>query len=57
MEVYEVVVKAMVTNTFRVIAQNQQEAIKRADLMFSNDNLAEVLSLEYDIHRNQELAR
>lgn len=57
MEVYEVVVKAMVTNTFRVIAQNQQEAIERADLMFSNDNLAEVLSLEYDIHRNQELAR
>lgn len=57
MEVYEVVVKAMVTNTFRVIAHNQQEAIERADLMFSNDNLAKVLALEFDIHRDQEIAR
>ena len=56
MEVYEVVVKAMVTRTFRVIANNQQEAIKQADVMFSNENLAQVLDLQFDIHRDQEIA-
>ena len=38
MTVYEVKVKATVTDTFRVIAENEYEAAERAELMFRNDN-------------------
>jgi len=57
MEVYEVVVKAMVSNSFRVIAENQWEATEKAMLMFSNENLAKVLDLKFDIQRDREIAR
>lgn len=55
MDVYEVVVNAKVTNTFRVIAENQREAAERANRMFSNDTLAKVLELNFHIHQNEEL--
>jgi hypothetical protein len=55
MEVYEVVVKAMVSNSFRVIAENQWEATEKAMLMFSNENLAKVLDLKFDIQRDREI--
>jgi hypothetical protein len=54
MEVYEVVVKAVVTHTFRVIADNQREATERASLMFSNENVCKVLDLKFDVHNDQE---
>lgn len=57
MEVYEVVVKAMVSNSFRVIAKNQWEATEKAMLMFSNENLAKVLDLKFDIQRDREITR
>jgi hypothetical protein len=57
MEVYEVVVKAMVSNSFRVIAENQWEATEKAMLMFSNENLAKVLDLKFDIQRDREITR
>ena len=57
MEVYEVVVKAMVSNSFRVIAENQLEATEKAMLMFSNENLAKVLDLKFDIQRDREITR
>jgi hypothetical protein len=57
MEVYEVVVKAMVSNSFRVIADNQWEATEKAMLMFSNENLAKVLDLKFDIQRDREITR
>ena len=38
MAVYEVKVRATVTDTFRVIAENEYEAAERAELMFRNDN-------------------
>jgi len=53
MEVYEVVVKAVVTHTFRVVADNQREASERANLMFSNENLGKVLELKFDVHNDQ----
>lgn len=56
MEVYEVVVKAVLTNTFRVIADNQREATERANLMFSNENLANVLDLKFDIQQERKIA-
>jgi len=56
MEVYEVVVKAMVTETFRVIATDQSEATEKASLMFTNDNPADILDVKFVIHRNQEFA-
>lgn len=56
MEVYEVVVKAVLTNTFRVIADNQREATERANLMFLNENLANVLDLKFDIHQERKIA-
>ncbi len=49
MEVYEVVVKAMVTTTFRVIAENQRDATQKAKFMFANENLARVLDSAYVI--------
>lgn len=55
MEVYEVVVKAMVSNSFRLIAENQWEATEKAMLMFSNENLAKVLDLKFDIQRDREI--
>ena len=54
MTVYEVVVKAVVTKTFRVIADNQWEATETANLMFSNENLAEVLDVQFNIQNDQE---
>lgn len=56
MEVYEVVVKAVLTNTFRVIADNQREATERANLMFLNENLANVLDLKFDIQQERKIA-
>jgi hypothetical protein len=49
MEMYEVVLKAEVTQTFRVIADNQREATERANLMFSNENACKVLDLRVEV--------
>lgn len=35
---FEVKVKATLTDTYRVIAENNDEAAKRAEMMFRNDN-------------------
>ena len=54
MEVYEVVVNAEVTQTFKVIADNQRKAAERANLMFSNENLGKVLDIRFEVHNDQE---
>lgn len=35
---FEVKVKATLTDTYRVIAENKEEAAKSAEMMFRNDN-------------------
>lgn len=42
MPIYEVNLKAIVTDTFRVIADSEQEAIERAEIIFRNDNAAKI---------------
>jgi hypothetical protein len=53
-EVYEVVVNALVTNTFRVVADTESEASRLAAIMFSNDIPAKVLDLKFDVYNGQE---
>jgi len=43
MAVFEVKLKATVTDTFRVIAENEYEAAERAELIFRNDNGSDLL--------------
>lgn len=57
MEVYEVVVKALVTQTFKVIAVDQREAAVMANRMFSNENMLCVFALKLDVHNSQEPVR
>jgi hypothetical protein len=54
MEVYEVAVNALVTNTFRVVADTETEASRLAAIMFSNDIPAKVLDLKFDVYNGQE---
>lgn len=49
MRVYEIVVKATVSDTFRIIADNDKEATEKACLMFKNDVTATVLKVQFDV--------
>ena len=49
MAVFEVKVKATITETHRVIADNEYEAAERAELMFRNDNAGEMLDARFSI--------
>lgn len=53
-EVYEVIVKATLTRTFRVIARSPLDATERANTMFSNENNAEVLNLEFGVFLSKD---
>lgn len=53
MEVYEVAVNALVTNTFRVVADTESEAARLAAIMFSNDIPAKVMDLKFVVHNSQ----
>ncbi len=54
MKIYEVAVNALVTNTFRVVADTESEAARLAAIMFSNDNPAKVLDFKFYVHNGQE---
>ena len=47
MSVYEVKTQATVTETYRVVAENEQEAASKAGLMFRNDNAPEIIAKSF----------
>jgi hypothetical protein len=49
MFVFDVEVKASVSSTYRVVAKDENEARKMAELMFSNENGNVVLAAEFDV--------
>jgi hypothetical protein len=49
MFVFDVKVKASVSSTYRVVAKDENEARKMAELMFSNENGNGVLAAEFDV--------
>jgi hypothetical protein len=49
MDVFEIKVKATVSEAYRVIAKDEHEAKKMAGLMFCNENRHQILATEFDV--------
>ena len=49
MDVFEIKVKATVSEAYRVIAKDEHEAKKMAGLMFRNENRHQILATEFDV--------
>lgn len=49
MDVFEVKINATIQGTLRVIADNERDAAKRAELMFRNDNNHEIVDVRLDV--------
>ena len=49
MSVYKVRIHATVTETYRVIAENEREAASKAELMFRNDNAPEIVAQSFQV--------
>jgi hypothetical protein len=49
MDVFEIKVKATVSEAYRVIAKDEQETKKMAGLMFRNENRHQILATEFDV--------
>ena len=53
MQVYEIVVQATVSETFRIIAYSDEDATARASLMFSNEVTAKVLNVQFSVQNKE----
>lgn len=53
MQVYEIVVQATVSETFRIIADSDEDATARASLMFSNEVTAKVLNVQFSVQNKE----
>jgi len=49
MQIYEIRVNATVSETFRIIAESDEDAATRANKMFMNDVSAQVLNVQYSV--------
>ncbi len=57
MPIYEVNLKAIVTDAFRVIADSEQEAIERAEIIFRNDNAAKISVKSFGVSPYDEVRK
>lgn len=53
MQVYEINVKATVSETFRIIADSDEDARARASLMFENEVTAKVLNVQFCVENKE----
>jgi hypothetical protein len=53
MRIYEIMVKATVSETFRIIADSDEDATARARLMFKNEVTANVLSVQFSVQKKE----
>lgn len=53
MRVYEISVKATVSETLRILADSDEEATARAHLIFKNEVTANVLNVQFSVQKKE----